>query len=158
MTTKINVKRLSDKAVLPKRNYASDAGLDLFAAEEVTVGPGKTALVGTGIAIELPAGFMADVRPRSGLTLKSPLQVHYGTVDSSYRAEIGIIVENRSPDVHLQVSEGDKIAQLVIQRIPDVVLTEVSELGHGERGGKGFGSSGVSYSESVAQTLEREVL
>lgn len=158
MSVNVKVKRLSKTAVLPKRAHEHDAGLDVFAAEELTLGPRETGRVGAGIALELPPGYVADIRPRSGLTLKSPLLVHYGTIDATFRGEVGIIVENRSPDVQLQVSEGDKIAQIVVLKLPDVQLTEVSELGETSRGVSGFGSTGVSYSDSVAQTLEREVL
>ena len=90
----IKFKKLSDTAIVPTKAHAYDAGFDLFADEDITLEYGETKVIQTNIAIELPDGYMADVRPRSGLTLNTSLRVHYGTVDATYRGSIGIICEN----------------------------------------------------------------
>ena len=93
---KVNFKKLSPTAITPTKAHTTDAGFDLYADEEVILAYGETAAIKTNIAIELPEGYVADVRPRSGLTLNTGLRVHYGTVDSGYRNGIGIICENVS--------------------------------------------------------------
>ena len=165
----LNFKKLSPTAITPTKAHTTDAGFDLYADEDVTLKYGETAAIKTNIAIELPEGYVADVRPRSGLTLNTGFRVHYGTVDSGYRDGIGIICENGS---HIQndengkkrvymaasgtlsnastweqeilfVPKGSKIAQLVILPIPEITLQEVTELSDSERGVNGFGSTGV---------------
>ena len=162
----IKFKKLSESAISPQKANYNDAGFDLFADEDVTLAYGETAAVQTNIAIELPDGFMADVRPRSGLTLNSALRVHYGTIDAGYRGSIGIICENASHtdkmtsvcnmlhahlveqeepvlvyNASIEIKRGDKIAQLVIQRIPDITFLEASNLTDSSRGANGFGST-----------------
>ena len=177
---KINFKKLSDTAIAPTKGHYNDAGFDLYADEDATLAYGETKAIATNIALELPDGYMADVRPRSGLTSKTALRVHYGTVDAAYRGGIGIICENASAenarysDAYsvaaalgvatskdsdkidnlleksneyneksvIGIKRGDKIAQLVIQKIPDVQLVEADELNDTERGAGGFGSTG----------------
>lgn len=166
---KVNFKKLSPTAITPTKAHTTDAGFDLYADEDVVLKYGETVAIKTNIAIELPEGYVADVRPRSGLTLNTGLRVHYGTVDSGFRDGIGIICENGS---HIQndengkkrvymaasgtldhaakweqevilVQKGSKIAQLVILPIPEITLQEVEELSDSERGVNGFGSTGV---------------
>lgn len=148
---KIKFKKLSDTAITPTKAHANDAGFDLYADENVTLQYGETKVIPTNIAIELPDGYMADVRPRSGLTLKTPLRVHYGTVDAGFRDGVGIIAENANHKAmtsflnrrtDITINRGDKIAQLVIQKIPDIELIEVDELTDSVRGTNGFGSTG----------------
>src|SRR5690554_1663739 len=91
---KIGFKRLSENAVLPTKAHANDSGFDLYASKDVIIEPGKTAVVPTGIAVQLPEGYEAQVRPRSGVTSKTKLRVQLGTIDESYRGDIGIIVDN----------------------------------------------------------------
>lgn len=91
---RIKAKKLTDTAVMPTRHHPTDAGLDLFGDEEVTINYGETVVIKTNIAIEIPPGYVGDVRPRSGLTSTTPLRVHYGTLDAGYRGSIGIICEN----------------------------------------------------------------
>ena len=162
----IKFKKLSNTAITPTKGHYNDAGFDLYADEDVVLAYGETRVIATNIALELPDGFMADVRPRSGLTSKTALRVQYGTVDAGYRGGIGIICENadhhtnsfnineevlmiRMPDVvgvelktDIEIKKGDKIAQLVIQKIPDVQLVEADELNDTVRGAGGFGSTG----------------
>ena len=119
-----------------------DAGMDLHSVEAVTLGPGETKLVGTGLAIELPAGFEAQIRPRSGLALKYSITLPNSpaTIDPGYRGEIRVILLNlgREP---LQISPGERIAQMVIARY-EVIEWEEGELADSARGEGGFGSSG----------------
>ena len=165
----LNFKKLSPTAITPTKAHTTDAGFDLYADEDVVLKYGETAAIKTNIAIELPEGYVADVRPRSGLTLNTGLRVHYGTVDSGYRDGIGIICENGS---HVQndennknriykvasgtlhhasiweqeviiIKQGQKIAQLVILPIPEITLQEVNELSDSDRGVNGFGSTGA---------------
>ena len=164
---KINFKKLSETAITPKKANYNDAGFDLFADEDVILAYGETKAIATNIALELPDGYMADVRPRSGLTRDTALRVHYGTVDAGYRGGIGIICENvdnlykiqtidnklhalitgdqdaiLTYNTAIEIKRGDKIAQLVIQKIPDVQLVEADELNDTVRGADGFGSTG----------------
>lgn len=150
----VKFKRLSETALIPIKAHPTDAGFDLFADEDVEIPYGQTKVVPTNIAIALPEGYVADVRPRSGVTSKTDLRVQYGTIDANYRGGIGIIVENNTKmyfdeesDLSYEdwtVEKGDKIAQLVILPLPKVTLEEVSELEETDRGTKGFGSTGTS--------------
>ena len=141
------VEKCRDTAVLPRYAHEDDAGMDIYAAEKVTIGPGKTALVPTGLKMAIPDGFELQVRPRIGLSLKTPLRVPNspGTIDSGYRDEICVIVWNSSGSEEIVVNPGDRIAQFVLSRVPMAVFTEVksaAEIGK-DRGG-GFGSSGIN--------------
>ena len=144
---KVNFKKLSPTAITPTKAHTTDAGFDLYADEEVILTYGETAAIKTNIAIELPEGYVADVRPRSGLTLNTGLRVHYGTVDSGYRNGIGIICENGDHGAlcnrTVRIKKGSKIAQLVILPIPTIELKEVNELSDSDRGVNGFGSTGI---------------
>ena len=119
-----------------------DAGMDLHSVESVTIGPGETKLVPTGLAIELPAGYEAQIRPRSGLALKYSITLPNSpaTIDPGYRGEIRVILLNlgREP---FQISPGERIAQMVIARY-EAIEWEEGELGDSLRGDGGFGSSG----------------
>ena len=143
----LNFKKLSPTAITPTKAHTTDAGFDLYADEEVILTYGETAAIKTNIAIELPEGYVADVRPRSGLTLNTGLRVHYGTVDSGYRNGIGIICENGDHGAlcnrTVRIKKGQKIAQLVILPIPEIELKEVNELSDSDRGVNGFGSTGI---------------
>lgn len=129
----------------PKKAHVGDAAFDLIAANENTifVDPLGTALVPTGFKMELPFGWEAQIRPRSGNALKKKIQVANspGTIDSNYRGEVGVIVFNANKLETLTIERGDKIAQMVISKIPKVVLTRTSDLSDSERGSNGFGST-----------------
>ncbi|HZN55337.1 MAG TPA: dUTP diphosphatase [Candidatus Polarisedimenticolaceae bacterium] len=131
---------------LPARASAHAAGFDLRAcvAEDLVVRPGERALVPTGLSIALPTGFEAQIRPRSGLALRDGVTLLNapGTVDADYRGEIGVIVINHGA-APVTIARGDRIAQMVIHRLPEVVLEEVSELPDSARGAGGFGHTGV---------------
>lgn len=140
--TNVKVKRLHPDAVIPKKAHTGDAGFDLVAVEYAFIRAGETALIKTGLAFELPAGYEMQVRPRSGITLKTHLRVQIGTVDANYRGEVGVIVDNTFHET-LCIKKGTRIAQAIIQRLPAVEMIEVDELGGSERGTDGFGSTGV---------------
>ena len=140
----VNIRRISDTAITPVKSHTQDACFDLFANEDVVLKYGETRVVPTGIAIELPDGYYADVRPRSGITSKSALRVHLGTIDSNYRGDIGIICENTNhldEESIIKIKRGDKIAQILVQKLPEIELVEVNELSDSERGLNGFGST-----------------
>lgn len=172
-TIKVGFKRLNDNVIIPTKAYPTDSGFDLYASKDVIIEPGDTTVVPTGIAVELPPGYEATVRPRSGITAKTKLRVQLGTIDNEYRGEIGVIVDNIAPEdldgmpceyfaLSIEnkplpeyksnfvegtyiIRKGDRIAQLVIQPIPTVEAYEVEgELKTTERGESGFGSTGVS--------------
>jgi dUTP pyrophosphatase len=141
---KVKIVKLVESAKLPRYEHEDDSGLDLFALEEQEILPGQTALVGTGIAIELPIGTEAQVRPRSGLALKHSITVLNtpGTVDAGYRGEIGVILINHGQQP-FKVLKHMKIAQMVIVPIIRAELEEVEQLSKTIRGEGGFGSTGV---------------
>ena len=129
--------------LLPVKAHSDDAAFDLKARTNLEIAPHKAALVPTGLFLELPVGYEAQVRPRSGLALKHCVTVLNtpGTIDAGYRGEVGVILINHG-DASFPVKRGDRIAQMVIQALPDVVLTPVSELNASSRGTGGFGSTG----------------
>jgi len=141
---KLKMKRLSPAAVLPSYGHEGDAGLDLCAAETLEIALGKSLLVRTGIAIELPIGTEAQIRPRSGLALKHGITVlnSPGTIDQGYRGEIKVILINHGSKV-FRVETGDRIAQMVIKPIFTVELEETEVLSGTTRGSDGFGSTGI---------------
>ncbi len=140
----LKVKRLRPAAILPSYARAGDAGLDLFAVTAVSIAPGASALVPTGVAIELPPGTEGQVRPRSGLALKHAITVLNtpGTVDEGYRGEVGVILINHGRTV-FAVEAGMKIAQLVVSPRIQVDVQEAAELSDTQRGSGGFGSTGA---------------
>jgi len=149
----VAVTRLPHGADLPLPAYATDqaAGLDLVAAlaAPVTLQPLGRALIPTGISIALPAGYEAQVRPRSGLALKQGVTVLNapGTIDADYRGEIGVILVNLS-DVPVTLQRGDRIAQLLLARVERLAWNEVATLPTTTRGAGGFGSTGVAAKSS----------
>ena len=139
----LRVKRLAAAGVLPRYAHAGDAGLDLFAVVGLVLAPGGAALVRTGIAIELPPGTEAQVRPRSGLALEHTVTVLNtpGTIDEAYRGEVGVILINHGK-APFTVAAGMKIAQLVVAPRVTVDVVEVESLTDTARGAGGFGSTG----------------
>jgi dUTP pyrophosphatase len=141
---RIRIKRLSQDAQLPDYAHGprEDAGLDLAAIQDIVLEPGQPKLVPTGIAIELPPGYEAQIRPRSGLALRHAVTLPNSpaTIDPGYRGEIRVIMLNLGKDAY-QIHQGDRIAQLVIARY-EAVEWEETELNSTSRGHGGFGSSG----------------
>jgi dUTP pyrophosphatase len=140
----ILITKLDEQAVIPTYATLGDAGADLYSISEVTLGPGERALIKTGIAIAIPLGFVGLVHPRSGLGLKSGISVVNtpGTIDSGYRGEIGVVLINHDLEKSFTVKKGDRIAQLVIQKVENVQFKLVSELPDSQRSTGGYGSSG----------------
>lgn len=144
MFDEVLVQRLDAGLPMPKFARPGDAGLDLYARADAIVEPGGRALVPTGIAIALPAGYVALTVPRSGFALKhgGTLLNSPGVIDAGYRGEIGSIVHNTDA-APLQIRRGDRIAQMLILQLPAITLTEVEALPGTQRAGSGFGSTGT---------------
>lgn len=140
---KLPVRRLDDAATLPARAHPGDAGLDLYAAEAAQIAPGDRASVGTGIALEVPAGHAALVLPRSGLAARHGISLVNapGLIDAGYRGEVRVLLLNTG-DEAFSVAPGDRIAQLLLMPFAEAEPVEVAELAASERGEGGFGSSG----------------
>lgn len=144
----IKIKKLHPDAITPTRSHPHDAGLDLYALDDMDIPDGETVLVKTGIAVDIPPGYEAQVRPRSGLTLEGNIKVNLGTVDSGYEGDIGVITTCTFPVGSIfsgrsyTVRKGNKIAQLVISPIvtPSVEIVEEFE-SESARGTNGFGST-----------------
>jgi len=129
---------------VPSYATAGDAGVDLVTTADVVIAPGERAVVGTGVAVALPIGFAGFVHPRSGLAARVGLSVVNtpGTIDAGYRGEIRVCLINHDLREPITLRRGDRIAQLVVQRVEHVVFTEVAELPDSERGTGGYGSTG----------------
>ena len=140
----LGFKRIHPEATLPAYAHASDAGMDVRSVEDVTIPVGGRALVHTGLVMELPPRYEAQVRPRSGLALRHGVTVLNtpGTIDAGYRGEVGVILANFG-DAPFEVKKGDKIAQLVIAPVTQPVIVEVADVNETDRGAGGFGSTGV---------------
>ena len=156
----VEVKRVSLGSTIPTYAHEGDAGMDLYASEDTLIEPGETVIVPTGIAVAIPKGYELQIRPRSGVTVKTKLRVQLGTVDCTYRGAIGVIVDNdarHGMDVdyysifgcHTEwgsylIRKGDRISQGVLSPVSHAHFTEVDALDDSPRGGNGFGSTGVS--------------
>lgn len=138
------VRRLDADLPLPAYALPGDAGADIVAAEDVTLAPGERALLPTGLALALPPGYAAFVHPRSGLAVRAGLGLVNapGTIDSGYRGEVKVVVINHDTAQPLRLGRGERIAQLVVQRVEHVRWVEVDELPASERGSGGHGSTG----------------
>jgi dUTP pyrophosphatase len=135
------VKRLSPTANLPVRGSKYAAGLDLFADETKTIQAGSSGLISTGISMVIPHGYYGRIAPRSGFSVKTGLMVNAGVIDSDYRGEVKILFAN--PTINsVQVNSGEKVAQIVVERIALLDVEEVESLEESERGANGFGSTG----------------
>ena len=152
----IKIKKLTDDAIIPHRSREGDACFDLYSINDyVVLGRSKTTIP-TGIAIELPVEYEAEIRPRSGISLNgleckcfdidefvvADIDVIQGTIDSNYRGQINIIVRNNN-NCDIVIPKYTKLAQMKINHVPDVKLVEVEELSDSNRGTNGFGSSGI---------------
>jgi dUTP diphosphatase len=141
---RVQIRRLDPDLPMPAYGRAGDAGLDLLAAEDVTLAPGERAAVRTGVSVAIPVGYAGFVHARSGRALREGLALVNapGVVDSGYRGEIKVIVVNLDRSSPLHIKRGDKVAQLVIHAVERAELDDVSELPSSERGEGGFGSTG----------------
>lgn len=142
---RLPIRRLDPDLPLPAYAHEGDAGLDLYAAAEVTLAPLERALVPTGIAVGIPEGYAGFVQPRSGLALERGLSLVNtpGLIDSHYRGEVKVIAINLDPTEPLTLERGSRIAQLVVQPVARADAVEVAELDDTARGEGGFGSTGV---------------
>lgn len=143
-TLAVEVLRLDADLPLPGYAHPGDAGADLHAAVDVSLQPGERALVPTGIAIALPPGHVALIHPRSGLAARHGLSIVNtpGTVDAGYRGEIKVLLVNLDPHEPVELGRGDRIAQLLVQRVEQVAFVEVEALPESVRGDGGYGSTG----------------
>lgn len=143
-TVDVLLTRLDPGVPVPAYALPGDAGADLVTTSDVDLGPGERSVVGTGVSIALPAGFAAFVHPRSGLAARAGLSLVNtpGTIDAGYRGELRVCLINHDPRHELRLRRGDRIAQLVVQRVERARFVEVRELPAAERGGGGHGSTG----------------
>jgi dUTP pyrophosphatase len=142
--TEIKICTLKDCADLfPAKAHSDDAAYDLRSREELILTPGRSTLVPAGFKMELPVGYEAQIRPRSGLALKHDIMLTNspGTIDAGYRGEVGVIMFNAGK-VDFEIKRGDRIAQMVIMKLPEVSLIPAEELNESGRGSGGFGSTG----------------
>ena len=138
----LQIKQLSESATLPTRSHEHDSGLDLYASASRIIRNGDTVKVPTGIAVNIQKGYEGTIRPRSGKTAKTPLRVQLGTIDSGYTGEIHIICDCYNSEPFYRVEQGEKIAQLVIQKVELPTLEIVDQFNtQSARGSKGFGST-----------------
>lgn len=154
----MQVKRLSQNAVLPTRGSAYAAGLDLSSAVNCTIPAGQRMLVATDLSIACPPGTYARIAPRSGLAYKKGIDVGAGVIDADYRGPLGVILFNFG-DSEFEIKQGDRIAQLILEQIvlPDVVECVDEDLPQvGERGEAGFGSTGVSKGASETSDAKKQ--
>jgi dUTP pyrophosphatase len=144
MNLEVKIKRIHSDAKLPLQANIGDAGMDLYSIDNDIIPTGEAKLIRTGLQIELPKGTEAQIRPRSGLALKHSVTVlnSPGTIDEGYRGEIGVILMNHGKEPFV-VEKTMRIAQMVIQFVPSIQVTEVKELSETVRGTSGFGSSGT---------------
>lgn len=138
----IKIKKLKPDAVLPNYAHQGDAGMDMYAAEDVHIKKGERAKVPTGVAMEIPEGYVGLVWDKSGLSMNHGLKTLGGVIDSGYRGEVMIGIINLSDNQDYTVVRGHKIAQLLIQKVEAPIIREVEELEDSHRGEKGFGSTG----------------
>jgi dUTP pyrophosphatase len=139
---KVNTQILSTTAKMPTYAHAGDAGADLYASENFLLPAKSSFAVKTGIAMEIPEGYVGYINPRSGMAMKGITVMNApGTIDSGYRGEIKVILANHT-DKDYQITYGDKIAQMVFHKYHEVFFEPVDELSNSERGHGGFGSSG----------------
>ena len=144
VTVRLEVQRLDPQVALPRYAHPGDAGLDLAAAEDVTLAPGERHAVATGLAVAVPDGWVGLVHPRSGLALRHGLTVVNapGTIDAGYRGELKVLLVNLGGEP-VEIHRGDRIAQLLLQEVGRAEVVEVTELSATVRGAGGFGSTGV---------------
>jgi dUTP pyrophosphatase len=138
----LGIKKLTNNAILPTRSSVGAVGYDLYSTDNVTIPPTHRALVGTGIAILLPEGVYGRVAPRSGLAIKNGIQVGAGVVDPDYTGEVKVVLFNHG-DREFLVKQGDRIAQLVLERCETPEVWEIGNLEETVRGSGGFGSTGT---------------
>ena len=139
----INVKKLSDNAIIPAKGSAFAAGYDLYAAEDAIVSCSARKLIKTNISMEITPGYYGRIAPRSGLAYKNGIDVLAGVIDSDYRGDIGVILYNSDKNIDFIVKKGDRIAQIIFEACYSATLNEAENLDNTLRQSGGFGSTGV---------------
>ena len=141
----IEIQRIHPDAKMPAYAHHGDAGVDLYSVIDHTLQPGARVLVPTGLKMAIPEGYEGQVRPKSGLALKHGITVLNtpGTVDAPYRGEVGVILINLDPKASYEVKKGEKVAQMVFNKVEYAAFTEAAELAATTRGAGGFGSTGL---------------
>lgn len=137
----IRVKKTEKKAIVPTRSNQSDAGWDLYSVTTRPIAPSQRVTIKTGISLEIPEEYVGLIWPRSGMSVKNGIDVLAGVVDSGYRGEIKVCLLNTSRE-WMDIKEGDRIAQILFQKVPHFQLQEVEILQNSDRGEGGFGSTG----------------
>lgn len=137
----LQIKKLTESARIPNFAHDTDAGLDLCADEKIEINPGERTLISTGIAMAIPNGHVGLIWDKSGVATKKGIKTLAGVIDAGYRGEVKVALLNTSSEIQVFES-GDKLAQMLIQKIEHPEITEVSELDDTERGEGGFGSTG----------------
>jgi dUTP pyrophosphatase len=157
-SVEIRIRRLGPDVPLPSYAHPGDAGADLTTTVDVHLEPGERALVPTGISIALPEGYVGLVHPRSGLAARCGLSIvnSPGTVDAGYRGEVKVMLVNLDPRQPVVLHRGDRIAQLVVQRVEQATFVEVDDLPASVRGEGGYGSTGTSTSRTTRSTQTTE--
>jgi len=138
----VRVQLLNDRANVPTKANINDAGFDLYSSVDTIIPSKQRKTVSTGIALQMPEHFAGLIWPRSGLSVKRGIDVLAGVVDSGYRGEIMVCLYNTS-DEHVSIQTGDRIAQIIFQEVPRVIMEVHESLGSSQRGDNGFGSSGT---------------
>lgn len=138
----IKIKKLKEEALLPRYAHPGDAGMDFFSDEEIILEAGQRKLISTGIAMQIPAGYVGLIWDKSGIATKFGIKTMAGVVDSSYRGEVKILLHNLSSE-KFKIEKGMKIAQMLIQPVEQKKMIEVKELEETARGEGGFGSTGL---------------
>lgn len=138
----LGIKKLDPEAKVPTYAHPGDAGMDLISNEELVIKIGDRIACGTGIAMQIEEGYAGLIWDKSGIAAKSGVKTMAGVVDSGYRGEIKVVLVNLGENDY-KINKGDEIAQMIIQKVEDSEIVEVSELDDSSRGGKGFGSTGV---------------
>ena len=138
---KLKIKKLVVNAKTPEFAHKTDAGMDLFSVEDVEIKKGEVKAVSTGIAMQIPGGYVGLIWDKSGLSLRGGVKTMAGVVDSGYRGEVKVVMTNLSENIKI-FNKGDKIAQMLIQKIEQPIIEEVDELMEADRGDAAFGSTG----------------
>ncbi|HSE07220.1 MAG TPA: dUTP diphosphatase [Nocardioidaceae bacterium] len=156
-SVEILIRRLDASVPLPSYAHPGDAGADLATTVDVHLEPGERAMVPTGISIALPDGYAAFVHPRSGLAARCGISIVNapGTVDAGYRGEVKVMLVNLDPSLPVSLSRGDRIAQLVVQRVERARFVEVERLPGSDRGDGGYGSTG-GFASNASRALEEK--
>lgn len=138
----LKIKKLDELAMVPTKANETDAGYDLYSIEDINITPSERSLVRTGISMAIPRGYVGLIWPRSGLAVKHGIDVLAGVVDSGYRGEVCVVLQNHGDKIY-QIRKGDRIAQILFQEISSFNVYTVEDLDGSDRGASGFGSTGA---------------